>query len=84
MPFPVSNGLSPNFSFIPKPEKDLIAVGETHQFLSKILQKIQLCEKYGTMYLCWGQQTTSSDQEETYPGAYYLEKWSAITSVTKF
>jgi hypothetical protein len=60
---------------IPKLAKDFIAVGKTNQFLVKILEEFQSCQKYGDTQ---GRQMTRNDLEESCLWAYYFERWAVI------
>jgi hypothetical protein len=73
--FPISNGLQPNSSMIPKMDKDFLAVGKTHQFLVKSLQETHLCQ---------GRQMTRNYLEESCLGAYHLEGWAVLHKSRKF
>ena len=84
VPFPISNNLNNNLTMIPKLDKDLLAVGEKHQFQITSHADLQACEKYGTTYLCQGRHTTRTDLADTCLGAYYLEKWSVIPDLCQF
>jgi hypothetical protein len=71
--FPLNQNSGQNYSMMPIIEKDLLAIGQEHQFNLLSQSDINLCTQYGSTYLCKGRDVLRVDLRTTCLGAYYLE-----------
>ena len=82
--FPLAQNLGSNLTMMPNINRDLLAIGQDHQFNLLSQSDLNSCTQYGATYLCKGRDVLRTDLENTCLGSYYLENIDAIHSKCKF
>ena len=82
--FPLSQTSGQNYSKMPIVCKDVLAIGQEHQFNLLSQSDMNLCAHYGSTHLCKGQDVLITDFNTTCIGAYYLEDLTFIRQKCKF
>jgi hypothetical protein len=68
--FPFSQLSVQNFTMMPNIDKDLLTIGQDHQFNLQSQSGLHACTKYGSTYLCKGREVIRTELNTTCMGAY--------------
>ena len=69
---------------MPNIGKDLLAIGQDHQFNLLGQSDLNSCTQYGSTYLCKGRDVLRTDLKTTCLGVNYLEDLKSIQQPCKF
>jgi hypothetical protein len=82
--FPFFQTSGQNFTMMPNIERDLLAIGQEHQFNLLSQSDLNSCTQFGSTYMCKGRDVVRTDLNTLCIGAYYLEDFSSIQNKCKF